>query len=295
MPSSPTLNTIDFGHGPATWLTRPGTSLNTPAIHLSPANGFPVGSYGSFIQHLPTDFNITGMDCRGAWAGRSTPPKGFTMHDFANDLIRGIEAQHSAPVIGMGHSQGGLVTAIAAVKRPELFSHLILIDPASLPNKWVDLFYRRLPQRLIFAMFPFMRGSHERQAIWNSREDFCQRYRHHPTFKRFTKQALLDYAHYGLTETSNAQFELTFAPQWESHIFRQVEFLWKYLSKIQHKTLLIRAEHSNLYTEKQFNSYNQSLGNHIQALQIKDTYHLLTHETPELLSKNITNWMINKL
>lgn len=266
----------------------------TNKIHFSGANGFPVAGYESFLNLLSPHFNISAMDSRGAWPERHSPPKGFSMHSFADDLINGISQQNEHAVIGMGHSHGGQSTMIAALKRPELFSKLILIESASLPNPYIDLIYRRLPKSVLFKLFPFMRGSEMRKKVWPSRQAFLDRYRKHSTFKRFTDQALNDYAQHGLFERDDSNFELVFDPIWESYIFRKVEFMWKFLRKTTHPTLLIRAEHSNLYSAEQFERYNLSLPNNIQTIEIPNTYHLIPQEQPNILFSEISKWLAHQ-
>jgi pimeloyl-ACP methyl ester carboxylesterase len=277
----------------APWLSLDTTGLNTKPeqLHFSAANGFPVASYQSFLELLTPQFNVTAMDSRGAWPVRQVPSKGFSCHSFADDLINGISTTHQQPVIGMGHSHGGQLTVIAALKRPELFSKLVIIEPASLPNPFIDMFYRQLPKWVLFKLFPFMRGSEMRRKIWPSREAFIQKYRDHETFTRFTEDALADYAQHGLFEREDKQFELVFDPLWESYIFRKVEFLWKFLRQTTHPTLIIRAEHSNIYSSEQFKHYNKNLPNNIHSIEMPNSHHLLPQEVPERLVAEIDDWL----
>lgn len=277
----------------APWASLKTSNQNTPVeqIHFSAANGFPVASYQTFLELFSPKFDLGAMDSRGAWPTRQMPPKGFNWHSFADDLIEGISENYDRPVIGMGHSHGGQLTLIAALKRPELFSKLVVIEPASLPNPYIDLFYRQLPKWALFKLFPFMRGSEMRRRIWPSREVFIERYRDHPTFKRFTESALIDYAEHGLFEREDKQFELVFDPIWESYIFRKVEFMWKFLRQTSHPTLVIRAEHSNIYSSEQFNHYNKNLPGNIDAIEIPNSHHLLPQEVPERLFAEIDAWL----
>lgn len=49
---------------------------------------------------------------------------------LVDEVIADIEQQFSQQqVIGLGHSFGGLVTLMAAYRRPELFSKLVIMDP----------------------------------------------------------------------------------------------------------------------------------------------------------------------
>jgi len=273
------------------WFEIKNTNQQADIIHMSAANGFTATSYLEFLNFFSDQHSITGMDCRGTWAECETPPPSFKMKHFADDLIQAIEQQHHKPIIGMGHSQGGFVTLLAAIKRPDLFSKIVLIEPASLPYRWIDFFYPYIPKKLLFKLFPFMKGSLQRQRNWHSHQQFYDRYRFHNTYKRFTDISFDNYMNYGLVKQKDQQLQLSFSPQWEAHIFSVVEFMWKYLSKITIPTLLIRAEHSNLYTQKQFIKYNKNLPNCVTTQEIAQTFHLLPLEKPQKLSQIIKIWL----
>lgn len=72
--------------------------------------------------------------------GKSSAPKGpedVDMHLFANDFIALTEALPSGemgevvqgPINLVGHSAGGLICALMAAKRPDLFDKILLLDP----------------------------------------------------------------------------------------------------------------------------------------------------------------------
>jgi len=281
---------IKLTAGSAPWFSLPAKIIDPQTIHVSAANGFTAASYHSFIKHFDGQYAFTGMDCRGSWPETQTPPESFNMHDFADDLIEGLTQQHDQPVIGLGHSQGGLVTLLAAIKRPELFSKLVLIEPASLPHQWIDYLYPYIPKYLLYRFFPFMEGSLNRQRIWQSKEAFYQRYRHHNTYQRFTDESFDDYMNHGL-KNSQENWELTFSPEWEAHIFRKVEFIWKYLTKVRIPTYFIKAEHSNLYSYRVFQKQNKKLSKIISTTEVADTYHLLPHEKPERCANLVVKWL----
>ncbi len=277
----------------APWLSLPNSDSLYNTLHFSPANGFPTGTYLEFLGFLADKHSVTGMDCRGSWPAQAPPPSDFTMADFANDLIAGLEANQTGPIIGIGHSLGGHVTAVAAVKRPDLFAALVLIEPASLPFPVLDLIYPRLPKALVYALFPFMKGSEQRQRIWESRDEFRERYQTHPTFKRFSRASLENYVKYGLQPSDEGNLELTFSPAWEAHSFRKMEFLWKHIRKLSMPTLIISAEHSNLYTPKQFKKLNNGLKPHIQTQTLAGTHHLLPLEKPKHTATTVAQWIAN--
>lgn len=260
-------------------------------IHFTGANGLPAAAYQSFLTQFSDRYAVAAADCRGTSRPRSTPPKGFGFSDFAQDLIEVIEQLHSRPVIGMGHSFGAHVTLIAAIQRPDLFTKLVLIEPASLPNAALDLVYRRLPDFMRHAILPMIKKTQQRQRIWQSRESFVEKYQHHPTFRHLTTQAMQEYAEHGLFLRTDGQFELLFDPDWEAHIFSKVEFVWNNLRKIQRPCLFVRAEHSNLYSSELFQRENAKLNSHFSGMEIPNTHHLMPLEHPEACHNAIVQWL----
>ena len=275
----------------------PSFSINAkqgaPIIHFTGANGFPAGMYEHFLKQFGEQFNITAADCRAVSRERHAPPKGFGLSGFADELITVIETLHDKPVIGMGHSFGGHISVIAAIKRPDLFDKLVLIEPASLPNPSLDLYYRKLPKALLYKLLPMIKRTKERQRVWPSKQLFIEKYRHHPTFKHFTDQAMQAYAEHGLYQRSDGQYELVFDPEWEAYIFSNMEFLWKNLRKSEAPCLFLRAEHSNLYSSQRFKKENTRLGSHFSGIEIEATHHLMPLEKPEICYRAIDQWLSN--
>jgi pimeloyl-ACP methyl ester carboxylesterase len=119
----------------APWVEFGGTGSGT--IHLAHANGFPTASYRQLAAHLSPDFKVIGMNARPMWPG-SHPSDLKSWQLAAVDIIRFLEWRGTGPVIGMGHSFGGICTLLAANMRPDLFTAVVLIEPVVLP-RWVYL------------------------------------------------------------------------------------------------------------------------------------------------------------
>lgn len=53
------------------------------------------------------------------------------LEGYANDVVEVVEALECGPVIFVGHSVSGMIGVLAAIRRPELFSHLVLLCPSA--------------------------------------------------------------------------------------------------------------------------------------------------------------------
>ncbi|MEU0966824.1 alpha/beta hydrolase [Streptomyces sp. NPDC005917] len=80
-------------------------------------------------EALAGRFRVIVPDLRGH--GRSeVPGTGNTPVDMADDLAALIEALWRGPVVAVGHSMGGQVVNLLAVRRPELVRSVVALDPA---------------------------------------------------------------------------------------------------------------------------------------------------------------------
>ena len=93
-------------------------------VHFSHANGFPASSY-NYLFKLLNNVQINFIEKMG----HGDYPLNKDLNNFADELITSIEKEFIEPVIGIGHSTGGVVTVLAASKRPELFKKIIVLDP----------------------------------------------------------------------------------------------------------------------------------------------------------------------
>ena len=107
------LHALRFGAGPRVVLAAHGitsTAMAWPAV----------------AADLPDDWSMVAVDLRGRGHSRDLPgPYGLRTH--AADLCAVAEAI-GQPVVLAGHSMGAFVAVHAAHDRPELFSHVVLVD-----------------------------------------------------------------------------------------------------------------------------------------------------------------------
>lgn len=71
------------------------------------------------------------MDLRGHGKSANPTPGKLSVEDLVQDLISVAEQTEIKNAILVGHSAGGLLSALLVARRPDLFSKVLLIDPAS--------------------------------------------------------------------------------------------------------------------------------------------------------------------
>ena len=286
--------TGDFGRGEALWRafgagdSKSLASENAPALHFASANGLPAASYDFFLEPLTEQYPVWAMENRGMWPGKPKP--GFCWSDHADDLLAFWQSQSLSPVIAMGHSIGATCSVMAAVKNPDAVSKLVLIDPATLPNRLIAGAARRFPS--LMSHTKLVKGTGNRRSEWPSREAFQQSMSGKAVYKRFTAEAMKAYGQHGL-KGDDGGFMLSYAPEWEAHNFQYTDYLWKYLPKLRCPTLLLRAEHSFLHREPGFSRRSAKLPANITTATIDGLGHLAPQEGTETTLKVILDWLQN--
>lgn len=256
-----------------------------PTAHFYGGNGFPVGCYLPLIEQLQSNFDLTSLALRGYWLDKPTANK-LTREEDADVLIKFLEKTQDKPVIGIGHSQGATATAIAAAKRPELFSKLYLIEPVTF-TKAQTWAYNLLPRALKMTQEPF-KSTKTKQNNWQSVADYFAHLRQRRAFRRITDQHLQIFAEHSLEKTDNG-YQLIFEPKQELANYFGTPFIddaLKTLSQKQIPFTLILGKPTLFVSQKVRNNWQHFISNE-QIITLNDFGHLLPMETPEICAQLI--------
>ena len=188
-----------------------------PIIHFSHANGFPAPCYRRLFDALGDRFRIGYVD-RIGHDPHFPVSDGWT--HLVEELIAAIEARWTEAVVGVGHSLGGYVTALAAIHRPELFRAVILLDAPILGGFTGSAvqFVKRIG--LIDRVTPA--GSvKNRRREWPTRDDALAHFRRRTIFRNFDAECLEDYVRFGTVEDASG-VKLWFDPGIEYQIYRTI-------------------------------------------------------------------------
>jgi pimeloyl-ACP methyl ester carboxylesterase len=140
--------------------------------------------------------------------------------NLVDQLIDTIGERYRRPVIGVGHSLGGFLSALAAAARPDLFQAVILLDAPILgPFQGSAV---KLVKRigLIDRVTPAGSTRHRRRD-WKTREQALAHFKRRPLFRNFAPECLHDYAQYGLVPNADG-VTLWFDPGIEYQIYRTI-------------------------------------------------------------------------
>ncbi len=208
-------------------------------IQFSGANGFPAKCYEHIFDQL--DGCQTHFVNTFAHTYESDTPQ--LWEHIADEIIHDIESRRNSPVVGIGHSSGATATYLAATKRPDLFSNLILIEPIVLK------IYVEMPLRFLNVVLPSYKTQLEirarrRRSEFQTRDDAREYFARKSLFASFHPDAFDAYIEHGLKAEGNG-FTLTFSKEVEAKIFSRGVY-YKKNAKNTLPVTCIFATNSNL-------------------------------------------------
>jgi pimeloyl-ACP methyl ester carboxylesterase len=190
-------------------------SVTRVALHFAHANGFPGACYRKLFSGLAADFDVGYLPASGH-DPRFPVTDGWPL--LVEELIASIIARGPAPVLGVGHSLGGYLTFLAALRRPALFRGIILLDAPILGTFHGSALQLLKRIGLIDRVTP-AGSTRDRRREWPSRDAAHEHFRRKRLFHDFDPDCLWDYVRYG-TRPSAHGVELVFDPAVEYQIYR---------------------------------------------------------------------------
>ena len=205
-----------------------------PELLVAHATGFHGRAYLPMAAHLSDRYHVVGLDMRGH--GDTPLPPDWTVdwQGYGDDALAVGDAPAAAapgrPLVGFGHSMGGAALLLAASRRPELFSGLVLYEPIVFPPD---------PDRAD-GPSPLIVGARRRRATFPSIEAAIANYASKPPLGAFDPDALDAYVRYGFAANGDG-VRLKCAPEHEAQTFEQSTSngLWELLATIETPTVVI--------------------------------------------------------
>ena len=185
-------------------------------VFFAHANGFPSATYGKLFAGLAPDYEISHLPQHG-----HDPrfPVGDNWLHLVDELIHHLE-QQDGPVWGVGHSLGGVLHLHAALRCPQLYRGVVMLDSPVLTR--ADQWVIRLAKRLGFIdrSTPAGRTAGRREVF----EDIDQArtyFSGKTLFRAFDPECLEAYLQHGLRQEGQA-LRLSFDPAIEMSIYRSI-------------------------------------------------------------------------
>jgi pimeloyl-ACP methyl ester carboxylesterase len=190
--------------------------MNKPNIHFAHANGFPARTYTKLFSLLD-GYEISFLDRH---AHNPKFPVTDNWEKLKDELRAEIESRYSQPIIGIGHSLGGVLHYLVAAENPQLYSQLILLD-APIISRVGSFALRTLKKFGLIKRFSPSEITKFRRNLWKSPSEAFEHFNAKAKFAAFDKDVLRDYITHGTIETERG-FELFFKPQIEAKIYETI-------------------------------------------------------------------------
>ena len=269
------------------------------------ANGYPPECYRPLLSRLSENFHVTAMVQRPLWP-ESSPEDIDSWHPLTDDFLRFLDTHHTErfdatehkPIACVGHSMGGIALLRAALREPERFKAIVLLDPVLLPPYVVAFWNVMRKLKIGERSHPFLRAARQRRQQFDDLDRLYQGYRHKPVFSYFNDEALRAYVRGIACPTNEGVYRLCYSAEWEIRIYRVSIWndmdIWRGLPKLEVPMLIVRGAETNTFWE--------STGKLVQRKQpkvkieaLEKSTHLLALERPEEVSNLIQSFFEEKL
>ncbi|HET9351566.1 MAG TPA: alpha/beta hydrolase [Burkholderiales bacterium] len=208
------------------------------------ANGFPASCYAALLHPLSFAHEISWIDAIGT-DPRYPPTEGWT--HLVEQWIDFVENEFSGtPVYGIGHSLGGYLNYLAAVRRPELFRGIVLLDAPLIGPFRGSLLGATKRLGIVDRVTP-AGATRDRRSTWHTREEARAHFLTRRLFKNFTSEALDDYVQHGLVDDGHGRLKLKIDPRIEYEIYRTIPHdMMRHLPKLRVPAAFIGGAESDV-------------------------------------------------
>jgi pimeloyl-ACP methyl ester carboxylesterase len=216
---------------------------------------------------------------------------------FTCDLADFLDQQAHGSLIGAGHSMGAIATLRLALRQPERFSALILIDPVLFPPWMVvlwDLIYRLGP---FYRFNPLVRRALRRRERFANVDAMFSNYRTKTVFQYMDDRALQAYVNAAALTTDDGQVTLAYPRSWEARVYitgvRRDLDIWRQLPELGPPLLVIRGAKTNTFWASTARRLQRRLPT-ARVITIPDATHLVPLERPQEVHR-ATNSFLEKI
>ncbi len=252
-------------------------------VHFLHANGYPPLCYEPLIELLKSKYQISAMHLRPLWAG-SNPLEIKAWHPLSDDLALYLEEQQDPRAIVIGHSVGAIITLRAAIRAPEMFKAIVLIDPVLFSPRFILTWNITKMLGLGTRLHPLIPFALNRRRKFDDLNRLFLSYRRKTIFRFFSDSALKAYINGIVKPAQPSGFELVYSPEWEAQIYLSGVWkdldLWRGLPGLKVPTLIIRGDETDTFLSATAEKVKQRRPA-TTIVSIEKSTHLVPMERPQ--------------
>ena len=212
------------------------TPSGKPVLHFLHGNGYCGRTYWPMLQILQTDFDIFISDMQG----HGDTDHGGRFHGWNRTAELALEAWRAqsdrfgaVAEFAVGHSFGGVITALMLAQAPEPFRRAVLLDPVL----FTPLMIGAMALSDVVGLYrrnTLARKARARRRHWPDRAAAYANLHERGMFKGWTADALQAYVDSALQDRAEGGVELKCRPSREAEIFGSFpRRLWTSLAKVR--------------------------------------------------------------
>jgi pimeloyl-ACP methyl ester carboxylesterase len=223
------------------------------------------------------------MRMRPLWP--ATNPAAFSdWRVLADDLERFLDQQGLQQIIGVGHSVGATTTLRLALRQPERFQALVLIDPVIFPPAVILAWNVVFRLGLAYRLHPLVKSAMRRRTCFENQSAMFANYRKKAVFSRMSDKSLRAYVDALACPDQDGQIQLCYPADWEARIYvtgiRADLELWRQLAGLVPPVLFIRGSETDTFLAKTARMIQKRLKT-ARISTIPDSTHLVALEKPD--------------
>lgn len=263
-----------------------------PLIHFLHGNGFCGLTYSPMLAELMDDFDLILTDLPGhgdsdsggrfmGWNKCADHTLSLVTHFFG-------QIDPTVPRYALGHSFGGVITAMMMGREERRFHKALLMDPVIFPSGMIKV----MAAADLFGLLrraPLAQQAKARIETWSDRESAFKTFHNRGGFKGWSDEALQAHVDYALMDTPEG-VTLKCSPKREAAIYSSYpKRLWSTLAKVQTPTKVMMAEQSWPFIARSAEKLKE-----YSAYEI-DTFpgsHCFMQEDPKATAQKIKEWFL---
>ncbi|GAB57915.1 alpha/beta fold hydrolase [Rheinheimera nanhaiensis] len=258
-----------------------------PVLHMLHGNGFCSRMYQPMLRLLYEDFDLFLSDAQGH--GDSDHGGAFVGWNKSAELAAQAWLAHKAhyaamPVYGLGHSFGGVLTALIHTTAPSPFAAAILLDPVLFTPTMLTLMSTLKGVRL-YDKNPLAKAALRRRQHWPDRDSALAYLTNRGMFANWHPDALAAYIDHALKPTEQG-LSLKCQPEREADIFSSYpDKLWQQLSHHCPPVQVIYGDKSYDFISKALAKWQKR--NPAVQVSVVSGGHCFMQEQPELAAQQV--------
>lgn len=234
-----TIPFIDFGE-------------NDEELIFLHANGYPPDCYHPLLSLLAKGYHVVAMVQRPLWPG-SRPEDIDDWRPLTDDFLRFLEANQTAPSVCVGHSMGGIALLRAALREPERFKAIVLLDPVLFPPYYITSWKVMRAIKLGRRFHPLVTGARQRRRQFDDLERLYYGYRRKSIFRYMDNNSLRAYVEGIACQKDGGGYQLCYSVDWEIQIYLTGIWpdmdLWRGLPELKIPALIVRGAETDTFRE----------------------------------------------